>query len=149
MEDWYLMEMNVNTNSGKLNFLDTLRDTILAETEEGLNAAKKGEAFAELIQLLDDRSLSLMVRDAVDDRRKALKILRVHYTNLGKPRVIALYTELASLVKSSSESVTDYVIRADLKKRRRTVWMVTGAALAAVNHTVTEYTVSKEQIRQS
>lgn len=113
------MEMNVNTNSGKLNFLDTLRDTILAETEEGLNAAKNGEAFAELIQLLDDRSLSLMVRDAVDDRRKALKILRVHYTNLGKPRVIALYTELASLVKSSSESVTDYVIRADLKKRRR------------------------------
>ena len=44
-----------------------LKYTMLAETEEGLT--KNGEAFAELIQFLDDKSLSLVMRD---DGRKAL-----------------------------------------------------------------------------
>ena len=77
------------------------------------NAAKNADAFAELVQCLDDRSLSLILRDAKDDGRKALKILREHYLGLGKPRIIALYTELTSLKMGSEESVTDYVIRAE------------------------------------
>ena len=37
------------------------------------NEDKLAEAFAELIQCLDDRSLSLIIRDAKDDGRKALQ----------------------------------------------------------------------------
>ena len=59
--------------------------------------SKNETAYAELIQFLDERSLSLVMRD---DGRKALKILRNHYGGTGKPRVISLYTTLMSLVKS-------------------------------------------------
>ena len=89
--------------------LQKLKDTILPnENEPG--PTKNEEAFAELIQFLNYRSLSLVMRDAVDDGRRALEILRNHYAGRGKPRIIALYTELTSLRKSSTESVTDYVI---------------------------------------
>ena len=92
--------------------LQKLKDTILP-SDEVPDASKNEEAFAELIQFLDDRSLSLVMRDAVDDGRKALEILRNHYAGKGKPRIISLYTELTSLTKSSGESVTDYVIKAE------------------------------------
>ena len=65
------------------------------------------EAFVELIQFLDNRSLALVMRDAVDEGRAALQILRKHYAEKGKPRIIALYTELTSLHKTAAESVTD------------------------------------------
>ncbi|KAG1933834.1 hypothetical protein F2P79_020360 [Pimephales promelas] len=93
-----------------------LKSTILSEPdddEEEEDAEKNEDAYAELIQLLDDKSLSLVMRDAADDGRKALKILREHYAGTGKPRVINLYTELTSLQKAVNESVTDYVIRAE------------------------------------
>ena len=41
--------------------------------------ANNADAFAELIQCLDDRSLSLIMQEARDDGRKALGILREHY----------------------------------------------------------------------
>jgi len=53
------------------------------------------------------------MRDAVDDGRKTLAILRNHHAGKGKPRIISLYTELTLLHKSPSESVTDYVIKAE------------------------------------
>ena len=84
--------------------LKKLSNTILtplapdAETSQReADAVKNADAFAELIQVLDDRSLSLVIRDAADDGRKALAILREHYLSKGKPRVISLYTELTSL----------------------------------------------------
>ncbi|RUS73520.1 hypothetical protein EGW08_018705 [Elysia chlorotica] len=61
----------------------------------------------------NNRSLSLIIRDAEDDGSKALKILRNHYKPQGKPRVISLYTQLTSLVKGETETITDYVIRAE------------------------------------
>ena len=70
-------------------------------------------AFAELIQFLDECSLSLAIRDAKDDGRKAFKILREFYTGSSKPRVITLYNQLTTLMKGSSETVTDYMIRAE------------------------------------
>ena len=76
-----------------------LKDTITAAEDTDIDAAKNEEAFAELIQFLDDKSLALVMRDAQDDGKKALKILRAHYTGTGKPRVISLYMELTSLVK--------------------------------------------------
>ena len=83
-------------------------------------AEKNEECYAELIQFLDETSLSLVMNDAADDGRKALQILRSFYAGTSKPRVISLYTELTSLQlqKSSQneedfESVTDYFIRAE------------------------------------
>ncbi|CAB4006338.1 Hypothetical predicted protein [Paramuricea clavata] len=93
--------------------LQKLRDTIVASDEDEVSDDKNAEAFAELIQFLDDKSLSLIMRDAVDDGQKALKILRGHYAGTSKPRIISLDTELTSLVKSTHEMVTDYVIRAE------------------------------------
>ena len=91
-----------------------LRDVKAAILSDGdVDASKNEEGFAELIQFLDDKSLSLIMRDAVDDGREALKIFRAHSAGTGKPRIIFLYTELTSLVKSPDESVTDYVVRAE------------------------------------
>ena len=81
-----------------------------SENDEELNA----EVFAELIQCLDDRSINLIIRDARDNGRKALEILSLHYRPKGKARVITLYTELTSLQKNGVESVTDYVVRAEI-----------------------------------
>ena len=95
--------------------LRKLKDVISAEEpgEEEEWIEKNENVYAELIQLIDDTSLSLVMRDAENDGRKAMKILREHYTNVSKPRVIALYMELTSLAKSHSETTTDYMIRAE------------------------------------
>ena len=77
------------------------------------DAAHNADVFAELIQCLDDRSLTLVMRDARDDGRKALAILREQYTGTGKPIIIALYTELTSLKMTGEGSLTDYVLRAE------------------------------------
>jgi len=53
---------------------------------------KLRKRFAELIKFLDDRSLALVMRDAVDDGRRALEILSEHYAGRGKPRIVLLYT---------------------------------------------------------
>ena len=68
--------------------LRKLKKTVLCE---GANdAAKNEEAYSEIVQLLDDRSLALVMNDAKDDGRKALKILREHYAGKGKPRVLSM-----------------------------------------------------------
>ena len=77
------------------------------------DADKNARVYAELVQLLDDTSLSLVIRDAKDDGKKALEILREHYLGTSKPRIISLYTELTSLTKSEGENATDYLIRAE------------------------------------
>ena len=48
-----------------------------------VSADEKEDAFAELVNHIDERSLSLIMRDAKDDGRKALKILRNHYAGCG------------------------------------------------------------------
>ena len=87
--------------------LDVITDAGTPDVE------KNAEAYAELVQYLDDRSLSLIIRDAKDQGNKALQILRDHYLGRSKPRIIALYTEMTSLKKGRDESITDYVIRAE------------------------------------
>ena len=84
-----------------------------ADEKEAPSEVKNAEAFAELVQCLDDRSLSLVIREAKDDGRKALAVLREHYQGKGKPRVIALYTGLTSLQIAEGESTTDYIINAE------------------------------------
>ena len=74
---------------------------------------KNPTVFAVLIQDLDDKSLSLEIRDAQDNRRKPLILLSEYYLSKGKLKVISLYTELTSLRRLESESITDYIIRAE------------------------------------
>ncbi|GAB1609461.1 hypothetical protein Ahia01_001231700 [Argonauta hians] len=80
-----------------------------SQIDEDQNAA----VFAELIQILDDRSINLIMRDAEDDGKKAMEILNAHYKSNGKPRIISLYTEITTLTKHTIECVTDYIIRAE------------------------------------
>jgi len=77
---------------------------------------KNAKAFAQLIQVPDERSLSLIIRDAMDDGRKALQILRQYYLGKSKRKVTALHTELTTLSKGVTESVTDYTMSPDKKK---------------------------------
>ena len=63
------------------------------------DAAKNKQVYAELIQFLDKRSLSLIMRDAKDKGREAINLLREHLRGKGKQRIISLYTELTSLSK--------------------------------------------------
>lgn len=83
------------------------------DDEDAEDNSKNEESYAVLIQLLDDKSMSLVMREAADDGKAALQILRDHYVGKGKPRVISLYTELTSLQKGVNETVTDYIIRAE------------------------------------
>ena len=54
-----------------------LYDTIIAKMAEPVNSNKNAKAY--MVQFLDDRSLSLIIRDANNDGRKALNILREHF----------------------------------------------------------------------
>lgn len=83
--------------------------TILNEPTTNDDEEKNAEA-AELIQFPDDKSLSLC--SAADDGHSALKILRGYYACKGKHRIINLYTKLT--LKLPTESVTEYVIRAEI-----------------------------------
>ena len=74
---------------------------------------KNRRAYAELVQTLDERSLQLIMHDATNNGREALKILRNHYTSAEKPRVLTLYEELTTLRMSVHEDITDYIIRAE------------------------------------
>ena len=107
-EDKYeLWEVKFLGHMRRLGLKDVLVGT------DNVEAEPNAECYTELIQFLDDRSLSLVMREASDDGRKALQILRNHYASQGKPRIIALYTELTSLRKEPEETVTDYIIRTE------------------------------------
>lgn len=49
---------------------------------------------SRLIHFVNDKSLSLVMRDAADNGQRALEILRDYYQGKGKPLIISLYTEL-------------------------------------------------------
>eukprot|EP00794_Sanderia_malayensis_P004500 gene4500-5098_t len=99
----------------EVKFLGYLRlrklHKVIIPSEDAPDAGLNANAFAELVQCLDDRSLAIIIREAKDDGRKALALLREHYQGKGKPKVIAMYTELTSL--QMNESTTDYTLRAE------------------------------------
>ena len=78
-----------------------------------MDFVEKKTVFAELIQYLDNKSLSLVIRNAQYNGRKALRILKENYLSKRKPKVISLYTELTSLKRLKSESITDYIIKTE------------------------------------
>ncbi|TWW54261.1 hypothetical protein D4764_0182720 [Takifugu flavidus] len=110
--NYELWETKLLAHMRLLGLKETLLNEPAADNVEA-DILKNEESYAEMIQFLDDKSLSLIMREAADNRRKALKILRDHYAGKGKPRIISLYTEPTSLQKAVSESVTDSIIRAE------------------------------------
>ena len=92
--------------------LRKLKDVILPGGGPA-TADQREEAYAELVPFLDYRSLNLVMRDAADDGRLALQILREHYAGHGQNRVLSLYTKLTALQMQTNESITDYIIRAE------------------------------------
>jgi hypothetical protein len=75
--------------------------------------AKNRWAYAELVQVLDERSLQIIMADSPNDGRNSLKTLKQHYASTEKPRVLKLYEELTTIRMSPDEDVTDYLIRAE------------------------------------
>ena len=104
------------------NFLYTLdkgvHDAILPNSEpiqdDDEATEKNRRAYAELVQVLDERSLLLIMTDCRNDGRAAFKVLREHYQSTEKPRVLTLSEELTTLRMSEEEDITDYVIRAEM-----------------------------------
>ena len=100
-----------------LGYLQTLglKDAILGKNLNGdkTDTERNEEAYNELIQFLDDKSLSLIMRETSDNGREALRIFRDHYAGKGKPRIISFYTELTSLRKEQNEGATEYIIRTE------------------------------------
>ena len=85
------------------------KDAILGKNLNGdeTDTERNEEVYNELIQFLDDKSLSPIMREASDNGRETLWILLDHYAGKGKPRIISLYTQLMSLKKEQNEGVTD------------------------------------------
>ena len=54
--------------------------------------SKNKWAYAELVQVLDERSLQLIINDAPDNGRLALQVLRQHFAiaSTEKPRILKL-----------------------------------------------------------
>ena len=75
--------------------------------------AKLEEAFSELVQFLDNRSLHLVMRDARDNGREAMKILRNHYAGRGKQRIVSLYKTLCNMRMKDGMELTDYIIKGE------------------------------------
>ena len=86
------------------------------------------QVYAELCQFLDSTSMQLIMRDAKDNGKEALKILREHYAGSSKPRIITMWRQLSRLTKGSNETVTEYVLKAEQL----------AAALKAANENVSD-----------
>lgn len=75
------------------------------------------------------------MRDAECDRGKALELLREHSAGKDKLHVVGLYCELKSLQKANNETVTDYIIQAEiiLSLRRADEQISDGLQIAMVS----------------
>ena len=91
-----------------------LKETVLNPPVNNDSSREKDEnAYAELIQFLDDRSLRLVMSEAADNGYRALQILLEHYSGHSKPKIITLYHQLSTLKKKKGKNVTDFIIRAE------------------------------------
>ena len=66
-----------------------------------------------LIQVLDGKSLALIIRDARKDVRRASEIVREHYIGSSEHKIVAFHTELTSVGIAENENVMKFIIRAN------------------------------------
>ena len=92
--------------------IKNLQDTILPSTTDP-DPGKNEKAYAELVLVLDVTSLSIIMNDAKNDGRGALKLLKAHYRGSGKPRILTLYSNLCNLKYDGEEDLTVYISRAE------------------------------------
>ena len=92
--------------------LQGLKETILPSSTT-VDSTKNEKAYAELVMLLDEKSLYMIMTDAIDDDRKALEILRDHYKGTGKPRILTLYNNLCNVKYIPDQGLTEYISRAE------------------------------------
>lgn len=92
--------------------LQKLHEVLTADSTS-VDSSKNADVYCELVQCLDDKSLSLIIRDAKNDGRKSLEILHDHFLGSSKPRIISLYCELTALHMKECENVTEYILRAE------------------------------------
>ena len=83
-------------------------DNAEAELEE-----KEVKIWAELVQVLDKRSVMLIRRDCRNKGSKAYKMLCEHYRSTDKPRIMSMMSKLTGLRMNDDEQVEDYLIRAE------------------------------------
>ena len=124
-DDYELWEMKFKAQL-RLGKLDKILKEEPTEATQATYNESNQDIFSLLVMCLDDKALNLIMRDAENDGKKALKILREHYLGTSKPRVISLYCELTSLKMKPTESVVEYLIRAEtasshLKQAKETV----------------------------
>lgn len=74
---------------------------------------KNRSAYAELVQVIDEKSLQLIMTDCANDGRKAMLALKNHYASTETPRILTLYEQLTTLRMQVNEDITDYIIRAE------------------------------------
>ena len=92
--------------------LQDSKETILPSSTT-VDSTKNEKAYAELVMLIDEKSLSMIMTDAIDDGRKALKILHDHYKDTGKPRILTLYNNLCNMKYIPDQGLTEYISRAE------------------------------------
>ena len=90
-----------------------LRDAVDPNSTVVISQDKREKAFAEIVQFIDDRSLNLIKRDAKDDGRAAIRILREHYNSTSECRILSLITQLANMSMTREEDVTEYAMRCE------------------------------------
>ena len=77
--------------------VDTDDAILRSDPTEAADIEKNKKVFATLVQFLDNQALKLIIRDAKNNGRHSLQILRDHYLGSTKPRVISMYCDLTSL----------------------------------------------------
>lgn len=66
-----------------------------------------------IVPLLDNTSLRLILRNTQDKGRESLRVLRERYIGKVRPQIVSLYITLTSLKKADTETMTEYIIRAE------------------------------------
>lgn len=95
--------------------------------KKNIYQAKNEEILSQLIEILDERSLALIMRDANDNGQKVIQILRERYMGQEKPKIIVIYKELLMLTKEQEEDLTDYILCAEkavaaLRNSSEVIW---------------------------
>ena len=75
--------------------------------------AKNKRIYNIVIQILDRESIRLVKNDAKNNGRKVFDILRNFYCGTGRSKILSLFTEVGSLKKENTETVTSYILRAE------------------------------------
>ena len=92
--------------------IKNIQDTIILSTTDP-DPGKNEKAYAELILGLDVTFLSIIMNDAKNDGRRALKLLRAHYRGSGNPRILTLYSNRCNLKYDDEDDLTVYISRAE------------------------------------